>query len=74
MTLDPHTARAVTASEWAHPYPRELAAYPFEGSAPDGATRVQRVRGKYWPPVRRIDQAFGDRNLVCACPPPDAFA
>jgi glycine dehydrogenase len=70
----PHTARAVAASDWPHPYPRELAAYPFEASAPDGATRAYRVRGKYWPPVRRIDQAYGDRNLVCACPPPDAFA
>ena len=32
------------------------------------------IRGKYWPPVRRIDQAYGDRNLVCSCPPPEAFA
>jgi glycine dehydrogenase len=70
----PHTARSIAATEWSHAYPRELAAYPFEASAPDGATRASRVRGKYWPPVRRIDQAYGDRNLVCACPPPDAFA
>ncbi|WP_412544128.1 aminomethyl-transferring glycine dehydrogenase [Longispora sp. K20-0274] len=58
----PHTAAAVTADGWAHPYSRQLAAYP------GGVSAV-----KYWPPVRRIDQAFGDRNLVCSCPPPEAF-
>jgi len=58
----PHTAESVATSEWTHPYPRELAVFP--------AGPV----GKYWPPVRRIDQAYGDRNLVCACPPVDAFA
>ncbi|MEH1124225.1 aminomethyl-transferring glycine dehydrogenase [Micromonospora sp. CPCC 206061] len=60
----PHTAAMVTADEWEHPYPRSLAAYP---SGVDRAT-------KYWPPVRRIDGAYGDRNLVCACPAPEAFA
>jgi glycine dehydrogenase len=60
----PHTAAAVTADAWGHPYPRSLAAYP------GGVDRSS----KYWPPVRRIDQAYGDRNLVCACPPPEAFA
>jgi glycine dehydrogenase len=70
----PHTARSVAVSDWPHAYSRELAAYPFEASASDGAARSRRVRGKYWPPVRRIDQAYGDRNLVCACPPPEAFA
>jgi len=59
----PHTAAMVTADEWGHAYPRSLAAYPA------GVSRV----GKYWSPVRRIDGAFGDRNLVCACPPPEAF-
>jgi len=58
----PHTALAI-ASEWDHPYERPAAAFPVGVSAPD----------KYWPPVRRIDGAFGDRNLVCACPPPEAF-
>ena len=38
-----------------------------------GAARLRAVRGKYWPPVRRIDQAYGDRNLVCLCPPAGAF-
>ncbi|QJU53947.1 aminomethyl-transferring glycine dehydrogenase [Herbiconiux sp. KACC 21604] len=59
----PHTARSVVEGEWSHPYDRERAVYPVKSL----------VRGKYWPPVRRIDQAYGDRNLVCACPPPEAF-
>ena len=54
---------ALTADEWAHPYARSVAAYP------DGADRA----AKYWPPVRRIDGAYGDRNLVCACPPVAAY-
>ena len=60
----PHTAQSVIEGEWAHPYSRETAVYPVRSL----------IRGKYWPPVRRIDQAYGDRNLVCACPPPEAFA
>jgi glycine dehydrogenase len=59
----PHTAPMLLAADWKHPYSREDAAYPLAGDH----------RGKYWPPVRRIDQAFGDRNLVCACPPVAAF-
>jgi glycine dehydrogenase len=59
----PHTAQSVIEGEWTHPYERETAVYPVHSL----------VRGKYWPPVRRIDQAYGDRNLVCACPPPEAF-
>lgn len=61
----PHTAESVIAGEWTHPYDRERAVYPVH-------TLVH--GGKYWPPVRRIDQAYGDRNLVCACPPVEAFA
>ncbi|MGO4385197.1 aminomethyl-transferring glycine dehydrogenase [Specibacter sp. RAF43] len=53
----PHTARSLT-QEWEHPYSRERAVYPA-GVDP---------RAKYWPPVRRIDQAYGDRHLVCSCP------
>lgn len=60
----PHTAESVVAGEWSHPYSRETAVYPVHAL----------VRTKYWPPVRRIDQAYGDRNLVCACPPIEAFA
>ena len=56
--------RASRADEWTHAYPRELAAFPV------AALR----EGKYWPPVRRIDGAHGDRNLVCTCPPIEAYA
>lgn len=71
----PHTAESVSRSEWTHPYTREEAAYPARNAdTVDAATARARLRGKYWPPVRRIDQAYGDRNLVCSCPPPDAFA
>ncbi|MGH3345574.1 MAG: aminomethyl-transferring glycine dehydrogenase [Nocardioides sp.] len=58
----PHTTRALV-DEWERPYTRELGVFPA-GHDPD----------KYWPPVARVDQAYGDRNLVCACPPPEAFA
>ncbi len=60
----PHTARSVIVGEWEHAYSREKAAYPVPSV----------LRNKYWPPVRRVDQAWGDRNLFCACPPPEAFA
>ena len=59
----PHTAAALVSDDWKHPYSREEAAYPLPSLR----------EGKYWPPVRRIDQAHGDRNLVCSCPPPGAF-
>ncbi|KQW52980.1 glycine dehydrogenase [Nocardioides sp. Root1257] len=58
----PHTSRALVG-KWKRAYSRELAVFPT-GIDPD----------KYWPPVARIDQAYGDRNLVCACPPLEAFA
>jgi glycine dehydrogenase len=60
----PHTASMLLEADWKHPYERAEAAYPMTGDR----------RAKYWPPVRRIDQAYGDRNLVCACPPAEAFA
>ena len=59
----PHTAQMLLASDWKHHYTREEAAYPMTGDH----------RAKYWPPVRRIDQAYGDRNLMCSCPPVAAF-
>jgi glycine dehydrogenase len=59
----PHTAESI-AADWSHPYSRQEAAFP-PGVDP---------RSKYWPPVRRIDGAFGDRNLVCACPPVAEYA
>jgi len=59
----PHTASMLIDGDWAHPYSRAEAAYPAGGDR----------RGKYWPPVRRIDATYGDRHLVCSCPPPEAF-
>ncbi|WP_411073212.1 aminomethyl-transferring glycine dehydrogenase [Streptomyces sp. cmx-4-25] len=58
----PHTAAAL-GGEWDRPYTRDEAVFPAGVSAAD----------KYWPPVRRIDGAFGDRNLVCSCPPLDEY-
>jgi glycine dehydrogenase len=58
----PHTALNV-AGPWEHPYDRVAAAFPVGVHAAD----------KYWPPVSRIDGAYGDRHLVCSCPPPEAF-
>ncbi len=63
----PHTAASALVGEWEHPYSREVAVYP-------AGTSGEALRRKYWPPVRRIDQAYGDRNLVCSCPPVEAFA
>jgi glycine dehydrogenase len=60
----PHTAADVTASDWPHPYSREQAAYPV----PTLHAR------KYWPPVSRIDNPYGDRNLMCLCPPVEEYA
>ncbi|MGZ5392447.1 MAG: aminomethyl-transferring glycine dehydrogenase [Mycobacterium sp.] len=60
----PHTAECLLVSDWDHPYTREQAAYPLG----------KNYRPKVWPPVRRIDGAYGDRNLMCSCPPVEAFA
>jgi glycine dehydrogenase len=60
----PHTAEMVTANDWAYPYDREKAAYPLP---------YLRQGFKFWPSVGRIDNAFGDRNLVCTCPPMEAY-
>lgn len=60
----PHTAECLLVEDWSHPYTREQAAYPLGKG----------FRPKVWPPVRRIDGAYGDRNLVCSCPPVEAFA
>jgi glycine dehydrogenase len=59
----PHTASAVCADEWTHAYSRESAAFPSAW-----------VRSaKFWPSVGRIDGVYGDRNLICTCPPVDAY-
>jgi glycine dehydrogenase len=59
----PHTMDAVCATEWKHPYSREEAAFPAAW------TRER----KFWPTTARIDNAWGDRNLMCSCPPPEAY-
>jgi glycine dehydrogenase len=59
----PHTAEDLLVAEWNRPYSREDAAYPVAGLR----------QAKYWPPVSRIDGGYGDRNLVCSCPLPEAF-
>ena len=59
----PHTATMVMASEWTHAYPRELAAFPL------ATLKLQ----KYWPPVARVDNVYGDKNVMCACIPVDAY-
>ena len=64
----PHTAEAITAENWAKPYSRHVGAFP--GGIERGLMRA----GKYWPTVGRIDGAYGDRNLVCACEPIEALA
>jgi glycine dehydrogenase len=59
----PHPAEDVATEDWKHPYTRDEAAFPVAG-----------LRGrKYFPPVSRIDAAYGDRNLVCSCPPIEAY-
>jgi glycine dehydrogenase len=60
----PHTAIEVMAAEWTHPYSREEAAFPLPYVAAH----------KYWPPVKRVDNVYGDRNLVCTCAPLEAYA
>ncbi|WP_454831669.1 aminomethyl-transferring glycine dehydrogenase [Pseudoxanthomonas wuyuanensis] len=59
----PHTATQVAASDWTHAYPRELAAFPLP------SLKLQ----KYWPPVARVDNVYGDKNIMCACIPIDAY-
>jgi glycine dehydrogenase len=60
----PHTAAQVSASEWTHAYPRELAAFPLASLR----------RQKYWPPVARVDNVHGDKNVFCSCIPVGEFA
>lgn len=62
LTNAPHPAASIVG-EWNHPYDRETAVFPTASVRTD----------KYWPPVRRIDGAYGDRHLVCSCPAPEAF-
>jgi glycine dehydrogenase len=59
----PHTQQRVIATEWSHPYTRERAAFPAEWTRDF----------KFWPAVARVESAYGDRNLICSCPPVDAY-
>jgi glycine dehydrogenase len=60
----PHTAEALLASDWNHPYSREQAAYPVPWAK----------HQKFWPPVGRVDNVYGDRHLICSCPPVGAYS
>ena len=59
----PHTAAAVISDSWSHAYPREKAAFPLPSI----------VENKFWPSVGRVDNGYGDRNLVCTCAPVDSY-
>ncbi|MBW4036591.1 MAG: hypothetical protein HIU90_14075, partial [Proteobacteria bacterium] len=60
----PHTAAELTATTWSHSYTREQAAFPLP----------YLTTTKYWPPVKRVDNVYGDRNLVCSCAPMTDYA
>jgi glycine dehydrogenase len=60
----PHTAAEISGGAWTHAYTRQQAAFPLPYVA----------AGKYWPPVKRVDNVYGDRNLVCSCAPLEAYA
>ena len=59
----PHTASVISADEWMHPYSREVAAYPLSSLR----------KAKYWSPVGRVDNVYGDRHLMCTCPSIDDY-
>ncbi|MCK6477435.1 MAG: hypothetical protein L6Q35_11440, partial [Phycisphaerales bacterium] len=60
----PHTMQVLMANEWTHKYPREQAAFPLAWLR----------KNKFWPSVGRIDNPYGDRNLVCSCPPVSSYS
>ena len=59
----PHTVEEISSDEWKHPYTRQEAAYPHS----------YLLNNKYWSPVSRIDNVYGDRNLFCVCPPIEEY-
>jgi len=59
----PHTSEEIASSQWSHPYSREKASYPLPWIADN----------KFWPSVGRIDDAYGDRNLICSCAPIEEY-
>ena len=60
----PHTAAFTLSDSWAHPYSRQEGCLPVAGQA----------ASKYWPPVARVDNVYGDRNLICTCPPLSSYS
>jgi glycine dehydrogenase len=60
----PHSSQSITAEQWTHPYSREQAFFPIPHVRED----------KFWPPVGRIDNVYGDKNLSCGCPPMEAYS
>ncbi|MDN5900192.1 MAG: aminomethyl-transferring glycine dehydrogenase [Brachybacterium sp.] len=72
LVNSPHTAASIAVGEWTHPYSREIAVYPGSWTALEDDSvhdsAQMRIQSKYWPPVRRVEQAFGDRNLVPTWP------
>ena len=60
----PHTAQAIAADDWKHPYARTKAAFPV----------LSLVTRKFWPAVGRINNTYGDRNVICSCPPIEEYA
>jgi glycine dehydrogenase len=69
----PHTAAVVTAEVWDRAYSRTEAAWPAGAAGHTLSSQASPSAAKYWPPVGRIDNAWGDRNLACTCPPIEAF-
>ena len=65
----PHTAEDLLAESWDKPYSRKIAAYPY---AKDGVNNAQN-QAKYWPPIARVDNAHGDKHLICSCPPLESY-
>ena len=63
MKNAPHTMAMISANEWDYPYSRQKAAFPLEYVK----------ENKFWPTVRRVDEAYGDRNLVCSCIPIESY-
>jgi len=69
----PHTIGAIAANQWERSYSRERGAFPATQTGLIPGELIGQ-KGKYWPTTGRIDGAYGDRNLVCSCPPVEAFA
>ena len=59
----PHTLKMLTSTDWPYPYSREEASFP----------KSYLKTNKFWPSVRRVDEAYGDRNLICSCPPMETY-